>query len=490
MLDIFLGSLVELLEPYALLLILGSGIIGLIVGTLPGLNAAMAVAIILPLTYGMSPEVGLAVLVAVYIAGISGGMVTAVLLNMPGTPSSVATTFEGYPMAMRGEAVKALGTCALASFFGGILSLGILIAFAPLISKFAIRLTPADYFSISFMALALVAVLARGAAINGYLSALLGLLIGTVGFAPLDGTARFTFGSVSLMAGFSVVPVMIGLFALSQVLREIYNDSPPLKINLAVKGVGVSIKDVFSNGWNIIRSSLIGTGIGILPGVGGTASNMIAYGVAQQSSKKPDSFGKGTTEGLWASESANNASIGGALLPLITLGIPGDGVTAILIGAFMIHGLQPGPLLYVENPQIISSIYAAFLLIAVFILIFQFATLRIFPKVLGIPSSYLMPIIVVFSVLGAYATDFNTFDVWVMIFIGLFAILMAKFSLPLAPFVLGFVLGPIVETSFRRALMMSDGDYLVFVYSPVSMVFILLSLVIFILPIFKYLRSR
>lgn len=276
MLDIFLGSLTELLEPYALLLILGSGIVGLIVGTLPGLNAAMAVAIILPLTYGMSPEVGLAVLVAVYIAGLSGGMVSAVLLNMPGTPSSVATTFEGYPMAMRGEAVKALGTCALASFFGGILSLGILIAFAPLISKFAIRLTPADYFSISFMALALVAVLARGAAINGYFSALLGLLIGTVGFAPLDGTARFTFGSVSLMAGFSVVPVMIGLFALSQVLREIYSDSPPLKINLAVKGVGVSIKDIFSNGWNIIRSSLIGTGIGILPGVGGTASNMVS----------------------------------------------------------------------------------------------------------------------------------------------------------------------------------------------------------------------
>lgn len=490
MLDIFLGSLIGLLQPSSLLLILGSGVIGLIVGTLPGLNAAMAVAIILPLTYGMAPEVGLAVLVAVYIAGISGGMVTAVLLNMPGTPSSVATTFEGYPMALRGEAVRALGTCALASFFGGIISLGILIAFAPVISKFAIRLTPSDYFAISFMALALVAVLAKGAAINGYLSALLGLLIGTVGFAPLDGAARFTFGSISLMSGFSIVPVMIGLFALSQVLREIYSDKPPLKVDLSVKGMGASIKDIFSNGWNIIRSSLIGTGIGILPGVGGTASNMIAYGVAQQTSKKPESFGKGTTEGLWASESANNASIGGALLPLITLGIPGDGVTAILIGAFMIHGLQPGPLLYVENPEIISSIYAAFLLTAVFVLIFQFMTLRVFPRVLGIPAHYLMPIIVVFSVLGAYASDFSTFDVWVMLGIGLLALVLNKVNLPLAPFVLGFVLGPIVEASLRRAIMMSAGDYSVLVSSPVSMLFIFLSLLIFCIPILKTIKTQ
>lgn len=490
MLDIFLGSLSELFQPYALLLIIGSSIIGLIVGTLPGLNAAMAVAIILPLTYGMTAEIGLAVLVAVYISGISGGMVTAVLLNMPGTPSSVATTFEGYPMALRGEAVKALGTCALASFFGGVISLFILIGFAPIISKFAIQLTPADYFSISFMALALVAVLAKGDAINGYFSALLGLLIGTVGFSPLDGAARFNFGSISLMSGFSVVPVMIGLFALSQVLREIYNDNPAIKVDLKVKGVGVSIKDILANGWNIVRSSLIGTGIGILPGVGGTASNMIAYGVAQQSSKTPEKFSKGTTEGLWASESANNASLGGALLPLITLGIPGDGVTAILIGAFMIHGLQPGPLLYVESPQIISSIYAAFLLVAIFVLFFQFATLRVFPKVLGIPSGYLMPIIVVFSVLGSYASDFSTFDVWVMIFIGVFALLMGWLKLPLAPFVLGFVLGPIVETSFRRALMMSDGSYSIFVKSHVSVIFIFISIMIFIIPIINIARKK
>lgn len=471
-------SLVELVSPVNLMLLLGASCLGLVVGALPGLNAAMAVAIMLPLTFSLSPGVGLAVMIAVYIGGLSGGMVSAVLLGMPGTPSSIATTFEGYPMAQKGEAVKALGTCALASFAGGMISLLLLILFAPLISSVAIKLGPAEYFSLSVMALTLVIILSKGDMIKGMLAGLLGLLAGTVGFAPLDGTPRFTFGSIDMMAGLGIIPVMIGLFAISQVLREIYANSELPKINLDIKGVGVSLREVRHNIVNIVRSSLIGVGIGVLPGIGGTASNMIAYGAAQQASKTPEQFGKGTVEGLWATESSNNASIGGALLPLITLGIPGDGVTAILIGAFMIHGLQPGPLLYTSNPGVISSIYAAFLLAVFIVLVFQLLTLRVFPRVLRIPKHYLLPVIVVLSVIGAYASDNRLFDVWLMLGVGVAAVLIGLARLPIGPLVLGFVLGPIVETNLRRALMYSQGDASIFFTQPISATFLALGVLI------------
>ncbi|EHA14690.1 tripartite tricarboxylate transporter permease [Halomonas sp. HAL1] len=484
MFDIFLISLTELISPVNLLLIMGACILGLVVGSLPGLNASMAVAIMLPLTFSLSPGVGLAVMIAVYIGGLSGGMVSAVLLNMPGTPSSIATTFEGYPMAQRGEAVKALGTCALASFAGGLFSLLLLVMFAPIISRVAIKLGPAEYFSLSLMALTLVVALSRGSMIKGMLAGLLGLLIGTVGFAPVDGTARFTFGSISMMSGLGIIPVMIGLFAISQVLRDAYESKELPSINLDIKGVGVTLREVRNNIVNVIRSSLIGVGIGVLPGIGGTASNMIAYGVAQQSSRTPEKFGKGTVEGLWATESANNASIGGALLPLITLGIPGDGVTAILIGAFMIHGLQPGPLLFVNNPGVVSSVYAAFMLAVLFVVVFQLLTLKIFPRVLRIPQHYMLPVLVVLSVIGAYASDYRLFDVWIMLAVGVTTVAIGLAKLPLGPLVLGFVLGPIVETNLRRALMHSDGAVDIFFTRPISVSFLAIAVIVVTLSLF------
>ncbi|WP_417421261.1 tripartite tricarboxylate transporter permease [Halomonas sp.] len=490
MFDIFLVSLTELISPFNLLLIMGACVLGLVVGSLPGLNAAMAVAIMLPLTFSFSPGVGLAVMIAVYIGGLSGGMVSAVLLNMPGTPSSIATTFEGYPMAQRGEAVKALGTCALASCAGGMISLLMLILFAPVISSVAIKLGPAEYFSLSVMALTLVIALSRGSIVKGLLAGLLGLLMGTVGFAPVDGTARFTFGSISMMAGLGIIPVMIGLFAISQVLRDVYENKELPRIDLNIKGMGVTLREVRENVVNVIRSSLIGVGIGVLPGIGGTASNMIAYGVAQQSSRTPEKFGKGTVEGLWATESANNASVGGALLPLITLGIPGDGVTAILIGAFMIHGLQPGPLLFANNPDIISSVYAAFMLSVFFVVVFQLLTLKIFPRVLRIPQNYMLPVLVVLSVIGAYASDFRLFDVWVMLMVGVAAVAIGLARLPVGPLVLGFVLGPIVETNLRRSLMHSDGAVDIFFTQPISASFLAIGVMVVVLSLFPDLLKR
>ncbi|WP_028237884.1 tripartite tricarboxylate transporter permease [Stutzerimonas azotifigens] len=474
MLDIFLVSLSELITPTGLALLLGASIIGLIIGTLPGLNVAMAVAILLPLTFSMAPALGLSALVAVYVGGMSGGAVSAVLLNMPGTSSAIATTFEGFPMSRKGQAVKALATCTLASFAGGLIGLFLLVAFAPMAARLALKLGPAEYFSLSLMALAMVTILARGSMVKGLLACLLGMLGGTVGFAPIDGTARFTLGSMDLMAGLGVIPVMIGLFAITQALREAYDNKPlTSSFTFEKKGLDVTWREVQQNIGNIIRSSLIGVGIGVLPGMGGTASNMIAYAAAQQSSKHRAEFGKGHVDGLWATESSNSAGVGGALLPLITLGIPGDGVTAIMIGAFMIHGLQPGPLLFTEQPGIVTSIYAALLIAIVFVVAFQLLTLRVFPRVLGIPKHYLVPVIVVLSVFGAFAADNNMFDIWVMFGTGLIGIILISVGLPVGPLILGFILGPIVETNLRRALMHSNGDATVFFTEPISLVFML-----------------
>lgn len=475
MLGQFLASFIDLLTPMSLALLMGGSIIGLIIGTMPGLNVAMAIAILLPLTFGMEPSVGIAMLVAVYVGGMSGGAVSAVLLNMPGTSSAIATTFDGYPMARKGMAVKALATCTLASFAGGLIGLFLLIAFAPLAANLALKLGPAEYFSLALLALAMVTLLSRGSLVKGLLACLVGMLAGAVGFAPVDGAARFTLGSMNLMAGLGVIPVMIGLFAITQVLREAYDNKPlSSSFTFEAKGLGVTWRETSGNAVNTLRSSLIGVGIGILPGLGGTASNMIAYAAAQQASKQPEEFGKGTVEGLWSTESSNSAGVGGALLPLITLGIPGDGVTAIMIGAFMIHGLQPGPLLFSEQPGVIASIYSALLIAIVFVVVFQLLTLRVFPRVLGIPKYLLVPAIVVLSVFGAFAADNNMFDIWVMFAVGIAGILFVGAGLPVGPLILGFILGPIMETNLRRALMHSNGDPSIFFTQPISLTFLLL----------------
>lgn len=493
MLDIFLASFVALLQPEILLLILAACVAGLIIGALPGLNATMAVAVLLPLTFSLSSQVGLASLVAVYVGGISGGLVSAILLRIPGTPSSVATTFDGYPLAQQGQAVKALGSAMLASFFGGILSLCVLMTFAPLLAKLAIQFGPTEYFSLSVMALMLVVVLSADNLLKGILAGLLGIAFSLVGFAPIDGAQRYTFGSIDLMAGIGLVPFMIGLFAIAQILREVFKAESKTEVNLNIRGVGVTLAELRRNVVNILRSAGIGVGVGILPGIGGAASNMLAYGAAKQSSKKPETFGKGNVDGVWASETASNASIGGALLPLITLGIPGDGVTAIMIGGFMIHGLQPGPLLFRENPDVVGSIYAAFFIACVLVLIFQLLTVRIFPRILTIPRQFLLPSICVLAVVGAFAADNHFSDVWLMLGFGVIGFLLERYGYPLSPMVLGFVLGPIVEENMRRAMMFSDGSVLPFFTQPISAGFLLAALAILVLSFIKksktYLRN-
>lgn len=489
MLSEFLPSLLTLLQPYQFLLMFGAAALGLIFGALPGLNATMAVVIILPLTYVLSPAAGLATLVAAYIGGISGGLVSATLMRIPGTPSSVATTFDAYPLASRGEAVRALGTGMFASFVGGMLSLVVLMAFAPTISRYAVRLGPFEYAALTLLALTLVGSLSSGNMIKGLLAATLGLALAQVGFAPIDGTARFTFGNVNLMAGIGLVPFMIGLFAIPQLVKEISLTEKTTKLDVKESGFGLYWRDIRSNIGNMIRSAAIGTGIGVLPGIGGGASNLLSYAAARKASKTPEKFGAGTVDGIYASETANNASIGGALLPLLTLGIPGDAVTAMLIGGFQIHGLQPGPLLFRTDPGIIASIYAAFALSALMVLVIQLSTIRIFPRILLMPRHYLVPILLVLSLVGAFGSDNRAFDLWVMLGMGVIGLLMDRYRFPTAPMVLGFVLGPILESNLRRGLIYSEGSFVPFATQPVAGICIALALLV-ILFSFARMRSR
>src|SRR5699024_7438348 len=385
-----------------ILLLLGA-VIGLIFGSLPGLTATMGVAVLLPITFSLDAIEGIVLLIGVYVGGISGGLVAATLLGIPGTPSSIATTFDAYPMTKNGEPVRALGIGIVGSLVGGILSFIVLIAVAPIIASLAVKLTQFDYAALIFFALALISVLSKGNIIKGITSGFIGLSIALIGFAPIDRSQRFTFGNINLGSGIELLPLMLGLFAIAIILISVQEKERNTEINFKVKGLGVSLKEFFNNTWNMIRSSIIGIGFGILPGMGSGISNIISYAQAKQSSKNPEEFGKGSPEGIYASETSNNASIGGALVPLLALGIPGDTVTAILLGGFVIQGIQPGPLLMQQNPGVVQAVYIAFLLSIIVVFLLQLFGMRLFPLILKIPKNYLFGILVVLSAVGAFS---------------------------------------------------------------------------------------
>ena len=490
MFELFLSSIANLLQIHILLLMaLGVGV-GLIFGALPGLSATMAVALMLPLTFAMDPNTGIAMLVGTYIGGVSGGLVAATLLRIPGTPSSIATTFDAYPLAQKGFPIKALATGMVASAVGGLLGLIVLVAFAPVIARYAIRFGPAEYTALTVAALMLVIVLSENDMVKGLISAVLGLSVATIGFAPIGGTARFTFGNIDLMAGISIIPFMVGLFAVSQLLRDGTSSGVAMRGSKHLRGAGIKLAEFTANIPNMLRSSAIGIAIGVLPGIGGSAANLVAYGAARSASKNPEEFGRGSVAGIYAPETANNASVGGALLPLLTLGIPGDGVTAIMIGGFTIHGLQPGPMLFQTNPALIAMIYAAFLLATLMLLVIQLGTIRLFPRVLMVPRHYLLPILALLMVIGVYVSEYRTFDLWLMIAFGVLGYGMERFRFPLGPAVLGFVLGSILETNFRRALMFAGGEWLTFVTRPISAVLLGAAVLFFAFSVWGLLRKR
>lgn len=449
-------AFISIMTPSSILLMIAGVAIGIIFGSIPGLSASMAVALMLPLTFSMTPSMGMNTLVAVYIGGISGGLISAILLNMPGTASSIATTFDGHPMAKKGEAMKALGLGIVFSAMGSIFSFIVLTFCAPLLADICLKFTPVENFGICFFALTMVAILSSGNMLRGILAGMLGLMFTLIGMAPIDGTPRFTFGMSNLMAGFDTLPTLIGIFAISDILCTAESmgsgkmETIPIK---KVKGFGFSVQEFIYHLPNFFRSALIGTGIGILPGIGGSTSGMLAYVTAKNMSKHPEEFGKGCPDGIVATESANNATIGGAMIPLLVLGIPGDGVTAMMLGGFLIHGLPAGPLLFVKNADVVYGIFAACMVCTLIMLVVEWTCIKGFVQVLKVPKHILLPLILVLCCVGAFATNNRIFDVQSILVFGIIGYLYHKFSLPTTPFVLCFLIGEMLETYLRRGIM-------------------------------------
>ncbi|TWH64803.1 putative tricarboxylic transport membrane protein [Azomonas agilis] len=489
MMDVFAQAFINVIQPASLgLMFLGVGV-GIIFGSIPGLSAAMAIALFLPMTFSMGPEAGMTLLVSLYIGAISGGLISAILLNIPGTPSSISTCFDGAPMAARGEAAKALGLGIVFSFLGGLLSFIALIFIAPPLAQLTLKFSPIEYFAVSIFALTMIAALSSGSMIKGLLSGMLGLMFSTVGLAPIDGSARFTLSIDSLSSGFDLLAVLIGLFAVTEVLQGVertLSDGNAKVIALQkIRGFGFSMAEFLAQKWNLLRSSLIGIFIGILPGIGGSTSGILAYIAAKKQSKHPEKFGTGIPDGIVASETANNATIGGALVPLLALGIPGDGVTAMMLGGFMIHGLTPGPLLFKTNADFVYGIFAACLVANVIMLMLEFFGLRIYVKLLKIPKYLLMPVIIVLCTVGAFSVNSQVFNVWCILLFGVIGYLMVKGGLPIAPAILGFILGPLVETNLRRGLMLTEGNFLGFLERPIALTFLVVAVLALVVPLFS-----
>lgn len=471
-----LDAFTLLFEWQNLLLLAGGTALGIVIGAIPGLTASMLIALTLPLTFHMDPVGAVTLLIGEYVGGISGGLITAILLRMPGTPASIVTTFDGYPMAQSNRAERALALGITASVVGGIISWFFLAGMSPSLAEFALQFGPWEYFTLVLMALVMLAVLAQGSLAKGLLAAALGMAFALPGIDSSIGQARLTFGSSELLSGFGLLPVLIGAFAISQVLRDASSKQVTAKFDMPKSRLPVYMSDIKTHGGNMVRSSVIGTWIGLLPGIGANIAALVAYSTTKQLSTEPEKFGTGHEPGVVAGESANNASIGGALIPLITMGIPGSVTEAILIGALTIHNLQPGPLLFQNAPEIAYGIIAAYLVANIFMLVMMWSAVRYIAKVVNIPRAALLSVILVFCVVGSYAVNNSFTDVWVMIAFGVIGLILEATKVPLGPFVIGFVLSPIAEEQLRASLMMADGDVSEILGRPYALLFLTLSL--------------
>ena len=457
-----LQGLTEVLQPMTIILIAIGTVVGIVFGSIPGLTATMAIVMFLPVTYSMTASEGISMLMALYIGGISGGLISAILLNIPGTPSSVATCFDGKPLADKGEAGKALGTGVVFSFIGTIIGIGLLMVLAPALCDFALKFQAYEYCALTVFSLSMVIALTGHDMPKGLISAVLGALLATVGLAPIDSKPRFTFGLYQLNNGFALVVLLIGLFAIAEVMSYAetvrQNQDFTIRSNVKIKGVGFTFKEFVGQIRNAIVSALIGVGIGILPGIGGGVSCMISYTVSKNTSKRRELYGTGIMDGVVASETANNGTIGGAMIPLLSLGIPGDATTAMLLGGLQVHNVAPGPLIYEKSGNVVYAIFFAMVLSAIFMMLFMLLGMRFFVSVLKVPKNYLLPVVVVLCAIGAIGNANMLFDTYCMVGFGLMSYLLIKSKVPTVPMILGFILGPTFEQNLRRVSQLTSSD--------------------------------
>ncbi|TDY61698.1 putative tricarboxylic transport membrane protein [Aminivibrio pyruvatiphilus] len=478
-----------LMAPVPLLVILAGVCVGILGGAMPGISPSMAVALLLPFTFGMSPAMGLVMLCAIYLAANYGGSVTAVMINTPGTPSAVVTAFDGYPLTRNGKAGTALGISLIASVVGGFVGIAILVLFSAPLARFALKFWPAEYFALAILGLSTIASLGGGRWLESFIAVLLGLLLNTIGLDPLSGVSRYTFDVLRLYDGFSFIPVLIGLFALSEVFSGIESGEighPPAAPDKE-RSPWPSLRDYMKLKFSMLRAGVLGTVIGIFPGAGGTIASFIAYDVEKRLSKNPAEFGQGAPAGVAAAEASNSASVGGALVPLLTLGIPGSSSAAVLIGALMIHNLQPGPELFTKHPEIVNTLFSSLLVANVFILALGLLGARLWIKAALIPKRLLYPLIFAFSFIGSYAVRSSVFDVGVCLVFGLVGWLLSRAKFPVSPVVLGMILGTMIEKNLRATLMM--GGFSLFVQRPLSLTLLLLALASVAVPALRERRA-
>ncbi len=489
---VFQGML-QALQPSCVLATGLGSLLGLLVGMLPGMTISAGIIIVLPLTFVLDPAISIALLLGLYGGGMMGGSFSAILLNIPGTPSASATALEGHPLARRGEAGRALGVAIIASFIGGMCSSVCLYFIAPYLADVALQFKAADLCSLVFFGLTVICSFAARSLVKGLLSGVIGLILVTVGQDPVMGTARFTFGRVDLLSGIHFLTALIGLFAIPQLMDNIKELSSGKRVAQAQSGFGrlwPSVTDLKAIRLPVGIGAVVGTFIGILPGAGGPIAAFISYDYAQKSSRNPGAFGEGAVEGIAAPEAANNAVTGGALIPVMTLGIPGDPVTAILIGALLVHGLTPGPLLFIEQADFAYTVIFSFFLANWANLVIALVGLRLLVKVLATPQTLLIPIIALLCVIGSFALRNTFFDTYVMIFFGLLGLAMRWLQMPVVPLLLALVLGRQLEEHLRVALTASKGDWSVFVSSPFSLFFLGLSLVSILWPFLAARRQQ
>lgn len=472
-------------------LILGT-LLGIVMGALPGIGSTVAVAMILPFTLTMDQAPAILLLIAIYAGSVYGGSVSAILINTPGTPQSAATCLDGYPMAQRGEAGKALGWATIASVAGGLTSALLLIFAAPQLAAFALNFGPIETFALVLLGLTCIVSVSEGSLIKGLLAGMIGLFLACVGGDPITGEARFTFGYFPLISGFNLLAVVIGIFALSEVLTRVAQKFETAKSLVSFNGIVLPSLSEWKGRWGgLLKSVSIGCGIGVLPGTGAATAAFISYAEARRSSPRAVNFGKGEPDGLIASEGANNAVTGGALIPTMALGIPGDAVTAVMLATLTLHGVSPGVRLMTDNPTLIAAIFAGFFIINVMLLPLGMLVSKVAAPLLQMRESFMLAAIVILCVVGVYFVRGNPFDLLIMVGAGVVGFLLRRQGFPMPPLVIGMVLGPTLEISLRQGLILTDGSFSAFfIGSPIATVLALAAIGMLSLPFIRLLRSR
>ena len=476
--DLYLSGLHFFTNPVIYLSSFLGVLIGIVFGALPGLTATMTIAVFIPFTFGLSPVIAFAFLLGLYSGSVYGGSISAILINIPGTPSAIATSLDGYPLSQMGRAGEAIGISTISSTLGGFFSVIVLMFAAPAIASVALKFSAEEYVGITLIGLSIIAIISPGSTVKGLMSGVIGLIIGIVGMDPITGYPRFIIGRAELLEGIDSIPVMIGMYGLSEMLVQISSSEYKVTVKQKLSRLLPPIKHIKQIFGTVVRSSFIGVLIGALPAAGGSIASLVAYGQEKRFGKRKELLGTGIIEGVAAPEAANNASTGGALIPMLTLGIPGDAMTAVLMGGLIIQGLRPGPLLFQQQMPFVSSIFISLLLSVVFMCILGLLGAPVFAKLISFPKKYLIPAILVFGLVGSYAISNSIFDIWVLIISGIVGFVFRKIGLPIAPIILGMILGPLFESNFRRALMLSGGNWATFVQRPISLAFLIVVVVV------------